>query len=381
MGPSYRIVFYVSGHGFGHTSRAVEVISAVLRAEPAARVVVKTSAPQHLFAPVLQGRCELVHLQCDAGIVQIDSLRLDAGASIRQAVAFQKRIAGLAAAEGAYLRDMKADLTIGDIPPLAVAAATAAGIPSMVIGNFTWDWIYESYRDDAAADVAREMRRIYEYADLALRLPMAGGFEGLETITRDIPFIARRSSHSRDDVRAALALPARGQGKPLVLMAFGGHGLAGLDLSALDRLTGYSIATTDASVQDHARENGRMLYIPQRLMHDTRLRFDDLVCGADVVVTKPGYGIISEAIANDTALVYTSRGDFAEYDVLVREMPRYLRAEFIAPDDLLNGNWDRALNDVLRQPAPPEKPALNGAEVAAAAVVELCNEQRKTKNE
>ena len=51
--------------------------------------------------------------------------------------------------------------------------------------------------------------------------------------------------------------------------------------------------------------------------------------GADVVVTKPGYGIISEAIANDAALLYTSRGDFVEYNVLVREMSRYLRVEFI----------------------------------------------------
>ena len=38
---------------------------------------------------------------------------------------------------------------------------------------------------------------------------------------------------------------------------------------------------------------------------------------ADVVVTKPGYGIIAECLANDTAIVYTSRGEFAEYDVLV----------------------------------------------------------------
>ena len=43
------------------------------------------------------------------------------------------------------------------------------------------------------------------------------------------------------------------------------------------------------------------------------------------MVTKPGYGIISECIANDTALLYTSRGDFREYPVLVKEMPKYLR--------------------------------------------------------
>src|SRR5688572_33241241 len=77
MSPSYRIVFYVSGHGFGHTSRTIEVIHAVLRARPDAHVVVKTSAPHRLFARTLHGRCELVELPCDSGMVQIDSLHID----------------------------------------------------------------------------------------------------------------------------------------------------------------------------------------------------------------------------------------------------------------------------------------------------------------
>ena len=86
-------------------------------------------------------------------------------------------------------------------------------------------------------------------------------------------------------------------------------------------------------------------------------------------ITKPGYGIISESIANDTAILYTSRGRFVEYDVLVREMPRYLRAQFIEQRDLLRGNWSGALEALLQQPAPPEKPALNGADVAAEEIL------------
>jgi L-arabinokinase len=95
------------------------------------------------------------------------------------------------------------------------------------------------------------------------------------------------------------------------------------------------------------------------------LRYEDLVRAADVVVTKPGYGIISEAIANETALLYTSRGNFPEYEVLVREMPRYLKARFIEQDDLLGGNWGPDLEKLLTQAEPPERPALDGAEVAA----------------
>ena len=88
----------------------------------------------------------------------------------------------------------------------------------------------------------------------------------------------------------------------------------------------------------------------------------------DIVITKPGYGIISECIANDTALLYTSRGHFVEYDVLVREMPRWLRCGFISNEDLLAGNWQDALDRVLALPAAPEKADVDGAARAARSL-------------
>ena len=376
MNSSYRIVFYVSGHGFGHTSRSIEVIHALLRARPDAQIVVKTSAPLRLFARTLRGRCELVELQCDAGMVQIDSLNMDAEASVRQAVEFQKGLPALVESEAAYLRGVQARATVGDIPPLAVAAAHAAGIPSIVIGNFTWDWIYEDYGGDAASELSAEIRRLYQDVTVALRLPMAGGFEGLAPKIKDIPFIARRSERTRDEVRRALELPPRSAGTPLVLISFGGYGVAGLNTPALATLRNYTIATTDTPSPSAAPGEANaiqaapgLLAISEKQIYDGGLRYEDLVRAADVVATKPGYGIISEAIANDAALLYTSRGHFVEYDVLVKEMPRYVRAEFLEQKDLLRGNWEASLENLLNQPEPPEKPAINGAEVAAEEIL------------
>ena len=82
-------------------------------------------------------------------------------------------------------------------------------------------------------------------------------------------------------------------------------------------------------------------------------------------MTKPGYGIIAECVANDTAIVYTSRGHFVEYDVLVREMPRWLRCGFISNEDLLAGRWQAVLDETLALPAPPETIGVDGAERAA----------------
>ena len=96
-----------------------------------------------------------------------------------------------------------------------------------------------------------DIRTAYQKASTVLRLPMAGGFSGLETITRNIPFIARQSRRDADEVRRAIGLRPRQDGKPLVLMSFGGYGIDGLDTSALGELKEYTIATTDLPARDH----------------------------------------------------------------------------------------------------------------------------------
>jgi L-arabinokinase len=99
--------------------------------------------------------------------------------------------------------------------------------------------------------------------------------------------------------------------------------------------------------------------------------YEDIVHAMDVVVSKPGYGIIAECVANRTALLYTSRGHFAEYDVLVAGLPRILRAGFIDHDALFAGRWAPHLEALLAQPAPPERPRVDGAEVAAALLLDM----------
>ena len=113
-----------------------------------------------------------------------------------------------------------------------------------------------------------------------------------------------------------------------------------------------------------------MVAIPERAIYDSGLRYEDVVAAVDVVATKPGYGIISECLANGTAMLYTSRGAFREYDVLVAEMPRFLRCGFIDQADLFAGRWGAVLERIRTAPPPPEQPATNGAAVIAARIAE-----------
>jgi hypothetical protein len=55
--------------------------------------------------------------------------------------------------------------------------------------------------------------------------------------------------------------------------------------------------------------------------------------------------------------------------VLVREMPKYLRASFLSNEDLYAGRWQGALDAVAAQPDPPERPRVDGAEVVARRIL------------
>jgi hypothetical protein len=344
------IVFYTSGHGFGHASRDIELIRTVCAQRPDTRVIVRSSVPRWLFAPIESATVQVQPLEADTGLVQIDSLTFDEDETVRQAARFYADFDRRVAIEAELIRGAGADLVVGDIPPLACAAAERAGVPSVAIGNFTWDWIYSIYPafEQIAPDVLPAIRRAYAASTLALRLPLHGGFEPMSAVTRDIPFIARTSTRDPADTRRQLGI---GNDRPVVLASFGGYGVD-LPLDALRRSQRFT------------------LIAPMREPPDG-LHYQDLVAAADVVVTKPGYGIVSECVANHTAMLYTSRGRFIEYDLFVAEMPRILRCRYLSQEDLLAGQWADAIDALLAQPEAPERPAVNGADIAAQEIMNL----------
>ena len=296
---------------------------------------------------------ELVTVETDVGVVQTDSLNVDERETAVRAARFYGTFDERADSEAAFLDAERATIVLGDIPPLACAAAARAGVPSVAIGNFTWDWIYDANGmfDSLAPGVIDTIRNAYAAATRALRLPMHGGFEPMAAVTTDIPFIARRSIHGRAGARRLLGVP---DDRPLVLVSFGSGGLEvpGSAYSAIAKTDGLTILAPGFEAP-------------------APLAYQDLVAAADVVISKPGYGIVSECVANGTPLLYTSRGRFVEYDLFVAEMPRVLRCRHLPPADLLAGRWGHAVRALLAQADAPEQPRTDGAEVAATQILNL----------
>jgi hypothetical protein len=257
---------------------------------------------------------------------------------------------------------------VGDIPPLAFEVAARLGVPGVALGNFSWTWIYEDIPAflRSAADLLPRLRQAYAKATLALELPFAGGFDVFPRV-RQLPLIARQPTRDRQSTRAHFGLPLQ---RPVALLSFGGYGLGELNLDELDCLDTWTVATTDRSAPS-ATPRSRQVVISENAFRQTGFRYEDLVAAVDVVVTKPGFGIIAECIATGTSMLYTSRGAFREYDLLVSQLPDYVRSRFISQDDLFAGRWREALSALSSAPPPPKRMATDGAQVAARILREF----------
>ena len=346
------LVAYVSGHGFGHATRLCEVLRAVRGRAPALPFTLVGDVREDVLLHDLAGPVRARRLPCDVGLVQRDALEIDEAATAMRCREFERDWDERVETEAAFLREVGARLVLGDIPPLAFAAARRARIPSLGLGNFSWDWIYRHYaaRHPSLATSAERAARAYADAELLLELPFAGDLSAFARRER-IGLVARRPRVPRGVARRRLGLGER----PAVLVSFGGVGLPGLAPGVLRR---------EARVEFLFPED----LGPGRL-RALELSYADVVGAADVVLTKPGYGIVSDAIAARTRVVYPDRGDFPEYPIMVREMALHLACVYVPSEDVRAGRVSDAISRALAL-EPPDAPDLDGAERAAARVVE-----------
>jgi len=82
------------------------------------------------------------------------------------------------------------------------------------------------------------------------------------------------------------------------------------------------------------------------------VRFPDLVAIADVMISKPGYGIVSECALHQTTMVMVKRSSFRETPFLLEGFRRIGPCVELSPDDFFAGHWDHALTMALASQTP-----------------------------
>ena len=380
---SATILFYSTSHGFGHAARDIQVLRTLGTLDPSARLHLRTAVADWFLSHSLDGvRCERSHALLDVGIRQTDSLHQDLEGTLQACRDLLARRDDLVRAERQFMQTLRPDVVVSDVPAIPMAAASSLGIPAALLSNFTWDWIYDALVDPVPgfADVRDAFSMDYRCAQVYLRLPFHTS-QPLPPVAsiEDIPMVARRATLPRQETVRRLGLP---DDRLLVLISFGGLGPAPICWQALEssRYEAFRFVVTPPLLGEHPPRDARHLFpVDNEHLQSRGVAYADLVQTCDVVVTKPGYGIVSECLANGTRVLYTSRGAFAEYPLLVEALETWGVAAYIPHDDLGEGRWFDHLEHLVSRPRCPCPIAADGAEVAARRILALAHEGRLSR--
>ncbi|MDH4084007.1 MAG: hypothetical protein OEV99_04755 [Nitrospira sp.] len=350
----------ISGHGFGHAAQVVPVLNALGRLVPNLRVLLRTTVPASFFKDRLTTPWETSAVQQDIGCIQNGPMTIDVEATWHEYQRFHSTWNDRLQAEVDAMRAAAPDLVLADTPYVALTAGKKAGMSTVALVSLTWDLVLAEYQAPPSIDgraIIQSIRQAYSEADLALRITPAPRMTVFKQLI-DIGPIAEPALSAREQLTELLNLTP---GERTVLVGFGGIPLDALPFETVESLPGYRFLF-DGSIPSTSRRFISIKSLP--------FSFKTLLASVDVIITKPGYGTLVEAVVLQTPLVYVRRYNFADEQPLVDYLQRYGRGVELSLDDFTQGCWAIALQHALETPLPSFPPSPTGATEAATFIAQ-----------
>ncbi len=353
------IAIYTSNHGFGHSTRMAALASEFIRF--GIRVQIRSNRPQHLFRDLDPKFTDISVTTCDFGVKHGPNLTTDKAATRSALLNLMSGRLELLDAEISWLREAAIDLVIADIPWLAVEAASYAGIPVFAISNFDWFYIYSSIfeADQELKPVLNAIYGIYQRVDLAYKLPFSGrdGMLAFPNATK-LGLLARKNE-SYTDIRSLHGIPAT---EPILLTMYGGEGSLELDLETICGVFKGRVFSTNSEI----KSDRHICLAPDA-------DFLDYIKAADIILTKPGYSSLAEAVQFGKTIVYRERLNYPEERLLIQGLKAYPYKYALPQKRLSRTGWTTLFKNIARQ----DKARIPGAftnsntEVAARIIADF----------
>lgn len=330
----------ITNHGFGHATRTAAVLAELQRLAPEIKLIIATTAPRWLLEEYIDGDFIYHPRVFDVGVIQLDSLQVDREATFETWQRIGEQQADLIAAEVKFLAEHKVDLIFGDIPPMVVEIAKAAKIPCWMAGNFGWDFIYRDW-GGKFQQLADRLSETYSHCDRLFRLPFAEPMNSFSNI-EDVGLTGAKPKHTAAYLREKFKLESD---RPTALLTFGGLSLQAIPYQNLENFADWQFVTFDRDAPD----------LPNLIKANCdRIRPVDMMVVCDRIVTKPGYGTLSEALRVGVPVVCLTREGFLEAETLINGVKKYAEHLVIDPQDFYEGDWSFLT-------APLQKPSLDDA--------------------
>jgi hypothetical protein len=345
----------ISGHGYGHAAQVVPVLNELGKLVRNLKAILRTTVPATFFRDRLTIPWEVQSVQQDVGCIQKGPLEIDVPATWAAHVRFHGEWEQRMAEEVAAIRVATPAVILADTPYFAASAGNEAGVSVVALANFTWIDALSLFADPQQPHheaILEAMRHSYRHANLALRVEPGLPLSAFSNVI-DIGPLTETHHSRREDIRKSLGVIDSEQ---LVLLAFGGIALNSLPWEEMGKIQSYHFIVSSPPIRPSPR-----IHVASTIPYS----FSTLFASVDLVMTKPGYGTIVEAVTLGLPVVYVRRYNFADEAPLVEFLHRYGRGHEMSLTDFLTGNWQPALEAIRLTKASANPPSTTGASDAA----------------
>lgn len=319
------IAFFISDHGFGHASRNIPIIRYILEATKDIRIIIKTGKNQGQFIRDLvedfNGRVTYFFQPMDVGLVlKENSLDIDSEKLEEKVQDYISSFEEKVGKENEFLHYNNVNLIVSDIVPWVFKSAKELNIYSILISNFTW---VEIYKEHLSKEICDKYIECYKLADKALFYELY-----MEEMKNYIENYEEVSLCSREfDLEKADKIK-RNFKRPIVYISVG----RSVDLQ---KEIDVSNLEYDFIVTDGIKLKGQNVYYLPKETPNTQ----DYLMASDFVITKAGWGTVSEALLAKKKIALLTRDNVAEDRNTI----------FMLKDKKLAIEVDFSLEDVLKR--------------------------------
>lgn len=355
------LAYFVTPHGYGHAARASAIMASITEINPDIHFEIFTRVPEWFFAASCPGSYTYHDCISDVGLAQKTPLTEDLDLTI-------ERLNHLLPFRPENVEHLKEQiqqtacrLVVCDIAPLGIAVAEAAGIPSVLVENFTWDWIYQGYVDEEPRfqEHIQYLHTIFSSADYHIQTtPVCAPFPGSPLTTRPV---GRKARTPAGDIRRQLGIPLTGK---VVLISMGGIEDEYPFVQKLLDLPGIYFIIPGGGQSTRVDKN--LVFLP----HRSNFYHPDLMITSDLVIGKAGYSTLSEAYWAGIPFTYVARQRFPESAVMAEFIQKSIGGFEISQDDFEGGQWISILPEWVARPKIQRQPP-NGADQAAQFIDQL----------
>ncbi|WP_025909614.1 glycosyltransferase [Priestia flexa] len=318
------IAFYISDYGYGHAGRSIAVIRQLLNADAHIKLIVCHSFALDLVKESLKeygNRVYFREIATDVGyVLHDDSLEPDVNVLNEKVQTWIAEWDYLCKQEQQFLEDYEVVSVISDISPLGIAAAYEIKIPSIAISNFTW---HGAYTDLINMKLLAFLEKQYEKVTFFFELAgynerhWSSSYQQVGFFSRDISEsevkrIQRELNPNKDKLIVFFGLGMKVDVKTLQ------------DFKLWDSPNCIFIVSHNVPINAH-----NVIKVPLSYTES-----QNYLAAADIVITKAGWGMISEALAGQSSLLLINRQSMKEDRNTIRYMMEHNLCKLVSQEEL-----------------------------------------------